>query len=265
VSARDAPPKVAPLAVVGDGADGGSTACARCGARLEPDDDFCPDCGLELPPGRLLRRRRRIRLAAVAAVLLCAFAAAATFGVLWQNEASSGDRARGELRTASAQAAAAKTAQQRLSDDLAATRLELEQVESVAAVRGGVLTQAGKAVKQVEPLLSSVDSLQQLTGKIQTSRDRFATNADDVVDSLVDFSNAILEAQQNGDELDGAWVDEEIDSIQSQLDDLSASYETLDSTDAAYSKASHRFGTRATDFAAVIRKLRVQLQAVLKG
>ena len=49
--------------------------------------------------------------------------------------------------------------QQRLNRELAATRVKLAQVERLAELRGGVLTRSRQAVEQVEPLLSSVDSL----------------------------------------------------------------------------------------------------------
>ena len=194
-------------------------------------------------------------------MLLALLAAAATFGVLWQREASSADRARGQLRTVSTQLAT----QQRLNRELAATRVKLAQVERLAELRGGVLTQTRQAVKQVEPLLSSVDSLQRLTGQIQTSRNRFATRTAAVVDSLIAFSNAVLKAQQDGDPLHEAWVGTQIDSINTKLDSLGSSYDALDGNDAAYSKASRRFENRATDFNLVIRKLQQHLQAVLEG
>jgi predicted nucleic acid-binding Zn ribbon protein/chromosome segregation ATPase len=265
MSVDRAVPKRAPVAVAPDAVgDGVSAVCEACGAPLEPDDDFCPECGVELPAGRRLRRRRRLRIAAVAAVLLAAVGAAATFAVLWQSEASSGDRARSQVQAATRDAAVAQATQERLARQLAATRVKLAQVERLADVRAGVVGQANQAVKQVEPLLSSVDSLRRLTGKIQTSRNQFAEAANDVVDSLIDFSNAVLEAQQSGDELDGAWVAEQIDSLNGDLDSLADRYDALDSADAAYGRASKRFEARANDFNLAIRTLRQQLQAVLE-
>ena len=261
MSARDAPPLAEPLAAVEDAAPGGSVSCEACGAPLEPDDDFCPECGLELAAGRTLRRRRRVRLAAVAAVLLALLAAAATFGVLWRREASSGDRARGQLRTVSTQLAA----QQRLNRELAATRVKLAQVERLAELRGGVLTQTRQAVKQVEPLLSSVDSLQRLTGQIQTSRNRFATRTAAVVDSLIAFSNAVLKASRAATRSTRrGWERRSTRSTRSSTASARATTRWTAATPPT-SKASRRFENRATDFNIVIRKLQQQLQAVLEG
>jgi hypothetical protein len=258
-------PEGAPVAVTpeADG-DGTSAVCQACGAPLEPDDDFCPECGVELPEGRRLRRRRLLRIAALTAVLLAAVAAAATFAVLWQGEASSGDRARSQAQAATRDAAVAQATQRRLTLQLASTRVKLAQVERLADVRAGVVGQAKQAVKQVEPLLSSVDALRRVTGKIQTSRNQFADEANDVVESLIDFSNAILEAQQYDEELDGAWVDEQIDSLNADLDSLAARYDALDSADAAYGRASRRFESRANEFNLAIRTLQQQLQAVVE-
>jgi hypothetical protein len=265
MSVDRAVPKRAPVAVEPDaGGDGAPAVCDSCGAPLGPADDFCPECGVELPAGRKLRRRRRLRIAALAAVLLAAVAAAATFAVLWQSEASSGDRARSQVQAATGDAAVAQAAQRRLARQLASTRERLAQVERLADVRAGVVGQANQAVKQVEPLLSSVDSLRRLTGKIQTSRNQFADEANDVVESLIDFSNAVLETQQYGEELDGGWVDEQIDSLNDDLDSLAARYDALDSADAAYGRASRRFESRANEFNLAIRTLQQQLQAVVQ-
>jgi chromosome segregation ATPase/predicted nucleic acid-binding Zn ribbon protein len=264
MSVQDAPRKAAPPA--GDGGrDVAEATCEACGTPLEPDDDFCPACGAELPAGRRLRHRHTLRVAAVVAVLVAALAAAATFATLWQSEASSGDSARGRLRTASAQTAAAQAGQRHLTRELATTRLKLAQVQRLADLRGGVLTQTRVAVKQVEPLLSSVDSLQGITGRIQESRNRFATQAGDVVGRLVDFSNAVLEAQQNGEPLDDAWVEDQIGTLNTKLDRLHASYDALDQNAAAYDTASRRFEARATEFNAVVRRLQQQLLAVVEG
>jgi hypothetical protein len=264
MSVDRAAPKRAPVAVSPD-ADGGRLAarCQTCGAPLESDDEYCPECGAELPAGRSLRRRRRLGIAGLAAVLLATVVAAATFAVLWQSEASSGDRARSQVQAAAKEAAVAQAAQTRLARQLAVTRAQLAQVERLAAVRAGIVGQAGEAVRQVEPLLSSVDSLRRLTAQIQTSRNKFADEANDVVGSLIDFSNAILEAQQAGEELDGAWVDEQIDSLNSDLDSLAARYDALTGADAAYGRASKRFEARANEFNLAIRTLRQQLQAVV--
>ena len=262
MSAHVAPPQDASPPA---GDDGTGVVCESCGAPHEPDDDFCPACGLELAAGRRLRRRRRAGVTAVSAAVLAALSAAATFAVLWQSEASSGDRARGRLQTASAQTLSAQVTRQRLTRELAATRAKLAQMQRLAELRGGVLAQTRGSVKQVEPLLSSVDSLRAITGRIQDSRNRFAKQATDVVGQLIDFSNVVLDAQQTGKPLDDAWMGDQVDQLNARLDRLHASYDALGANDAAYNTASRRFEARATDFKAAVRKLQQQLLAVVHG
>jgi hypothetical protein len=248
-----------------EGSDGRrqELTCQSCGAPLEAEDEYCPECGAELQAGRELRHRRWILLGVAAAVFIAAVAAATTFGVLWRNETSSRDESRASLQIASTQAAEATAAAKRLRVELAGTQLQLEQMKRLASGHGDVLEQTGRVVDGVDPLLSNVDGLQQLTQRIQTSRDRFADSAGAAVDALIDFSNAILDAQASGEQLDEEWVDAQIDEINGLLDVAGNQYKSLAAADAAYAKASDRFELSANEFSQAVRQLRKQLHAVV--
>jgi uncharacterized protein YoxC len=256
----------------GMGGESFGPSCQRCGASVRAEQRFCTDCGDEMVrpmPGvaaevsaaegetsersgtavRRRRSRRAIALTVVASSLIVALACASTY---LARELSS---ARGEIN-------ALETTNASLEQDLAQTKKQLGSSLALSARRKRVLEQAESVVDRVDPVLSSADGMQDLTGQMQDEQASFATNSDSAIGylaSMVDYLSST----------DAYYYD--ISYIRSVLDGAVSAYEAsrtdadqLDSLSSKYGAASRGFETKATGYTLAVERLQKQLKAATK-
>ncbi len=115
---------------------------------------------------------------------------------------------------------------------------------------------------QVEPLLSSVDELQNLAAKIRDGRDSFASASGSLVGDLIDLGNYLIRTDPAY--IDFYYMNSLIDEINGEISSVRYYSSALDDYDGSYLGASTRFDTRATGFTSAVRALQKQLREVTR-
>jgi hypothetical protein len=253
-----------------------STSCSVCGTSLEFEERFCTACGARVfaedsagieavaaqPVGprialetdvsrrHWLRGRGRVLIPLGLCVLVLG-AAIAALATLWRAEVRAHRHATSQLFASQANVG-------ELEKSLERTKSSLAQAQALASKRKEVLLQANRVLKRVDPLLSSVDELQQVTSGIRTSRDTFAADSDQMVSVLIGLYNYV--SQTSTDYIDWYWVSDQVNVVNGELATVRSDAATLSSYDSKYDDASTRFGLRATAYTSSVRALQGQLK-----
>lgn len=253
-----------------------ASICTACGAPLTPDDAFCTRCGeptsspgtvrgfqeiaslaqdTEASSIALAGRRRTRRLVYLAIVFV---AATTTFAALWLAELSRHSHTRSKLGAEISQLEASRRT---LESELASMRAELADVTALSARRRNVLLKTKAVLRNVEPLLSSVDELREVTGHMQDLRNQFRASSASLVDDLITLANYLLRSDAYYDRY---WVNSMIDRVNGELETVRYYANSLTGYDGDYNGASGRFETRANGYSAAVRELQTQLETVAR-
>jgi hypothetical protein len=99
-------------------------------------------------------------------------------------------------------------------------------------------------LKNVDPLLTDADQLQQITGSIQTARDTFALDSTQMTTDLIYLENY----EANPQNYPGVDQYSLIAQVNSEIYAVNADYANLTSYDGNFSAASTKFGNHANGF-----------------
>ena len=181
---------------------------------------------------------------------------AVLFGVLWRGEASKHHSTVRALQAKEGEYTALGAAYKKLDAQLQATK-------ALSDRRASVLRQTEKVLRRVEPLLSTVDRLQNLTGDIQQQRDAFTMSSEALVSDLITFGNYLIDTPT--DLLDVSYASSLIDGINAEINTTNNDLDSLSADDSQYADASATFSQKATPFSGAVRELQRQLRAVVRS
>ena len=251
--------------------EAGNAFCTRCGARLdeaptheevviaEPEPDPEPVAVDRREPIAALsvsredRSRRRWRWMVVGGAVGLVVVAT-LLGVLWRGEAAKHHSTVRALHVKQGEYTALAVAYKKLD-------AQLQTTKALSDRRASVLLQTEKVLRRVEPLLSTVDRLQNLTGDIQQQRNALTTSSGALVDDLITFGNYLIDTP--ADLIDVSYASSLIDGINSEINTTNSDLDSLSAYDSRYTDASTSFSQKATPFASAVRELQRQLKAVV--
>ncbi len=189
----------------------------------------------------------------LALALACLLAATATTAIVLREQRNT---ARHEL-------AASESTVARLRLELRRAQADLVNARVLSERRRAVLGRARTVLAGVDPLLSSVDELKELTAEIQTGRDTFAGDAESLIDTTIVLVNYLVDT--NSADVDTTYLNELVDKANGELDDVRDDSKRLAAVDGRYGAAARRFDTRATTLSGAVESLERQLTPLAKG
>lgn len=193
-------------------------------------------------------RSWKLRTALVASIVL-GLAGTATFGLLWNSEKTHRHRVADQRDAAQASLSATQK-------KLATTLASLRATSALANQRRAVLLRAQTVLAKVDPLLSDADHIKQVASDIQSVRDTFANDSNQMTSDLLYLEN--YEANpQNYPGVDQYGLVAQVDN---ELSTVRSDYAALTASDSSFSDASTTFGNHATAFTQAVRKLQAELQ-----
>jgi uncharacterized protein YoxC len=245
--------------------------CPSCHASIRAEQRFCTDCGAETVHGapttlvelplraaeisvgapKVPRRRltRAVALTAAASLIIVALAGATVY------------LAR-ELSSAHDEITALEGANQELERDLTVTRAELGSTRELSARRKRVLQQAQNVVKQVDPVLSSADTMQVLTAQMQDEQASFADNSDYAISSLATMVSYL--ASTDAYYYDISYISGVLDNAVAYYEASRADANDLTSLSSKYDTATRGFESKATGYTLAVERLQKQLATATK-
>lgn len=235
--------------VAGVAPDTGSS-CRECGGQLAEGDSFCTGCGAPVAAERTRVGSRR-HLVVTIAIALVSVLAAGTLTTLWLAERSAHSKTRDALSTAELEVAT-------LSREKSALESKLAETERLASRRAALLARAAQVTKGIDPLLNSVDELKVITGRIQDSRDSYATASAELTSDLIALGSYLVSTDPYY--VSTYYVNSLIDEINDEIDTVRYYAAQLDGHDADYGSATRRFDTRANALSEAVRRLQRELR-----
>lgn len=191
-------------------------------------------------------------LTASIAALLVALAAATAFGLFWYETLKERNNATATLADVREEKEALELANRELQQDLG-------NAKRLASQRAVLLDRADKVLGAVEPLLSSVDELQEIAGEMQSERSSYQSASEALKSDLVSLANYLLDVDYAY--ADWGWVSSMIDEINGEIGTVGYWGGEMSDTDTKYDTATTRFSNRATNLNQSIRALQKQLKA----
>jgi hypothetical protein len=250
---------------------GQSRACPECLVVAAPSDAFCTACGAELPgleiapaPARAgispsthfvqsppaggtstRHRRKALALGAGGLGVAAGLTGVVLLALAWHNERVDKHRAEATLRGALV--------------SLHSNESKLSAAKEVVGKQKALLNETAAVLRRVDPLLSNVDRLQQVTSDITAGRDTFSADANALVDSMITLGNDLIDAA-NISGVDVSYLSGEIDTVNSQIDTVRYESTNLSNYDDSYRAASNAFGNNADAFTKSVRQLQGALR-----
>lgn len=233
----------------------GSVICSQCGAALATGEKFCSACGREVVAPTRIRAARlfnqRVRVGVALMLSLLMLAGIVVFAILWRSEIDA-------RQQRDASIAQLNLSQTRLTAERDSLKRDLTETRAVASRRAAVLVKVEAALAFVEPLLSSVDELQSITGKMQGSRDSYYSASSVLKSDLIELANCLIR-----DACAYYYQANLIDEINGEIGSVDYYASELSGHDTSYSTAGDRFDGQASRFTDALRKLKAQLTTVL--
>jgi hypothetical protein len=259
--------------------------CASCGTEAATGDTFCTSCGHKLPPATeraggetaelptalpeqpdetLIAppppvahfvepaRGRSSLWVAVAVLAAVALAGSIAFAVLWRLQASDAQGLRRTLHTTRLTLASTQS-------DLGKTKQTLAATSSESEKRRQALVRTQDVLTKVDPLLSSVDGVQQKAGALGTQGSTISSDAEAFITTVAALVNYMLQPGTN----DYTYVGQQVDLANSELATIRADESLFSGDNSAYGAASTAFGTKATAFTDSVRALQRQLRGAV--
>lgn len=258
--------KICPACLVSNSAD--DAFCTACGAALEPAAEApteirdawpteaevtavqsplpapaVPSATATVPAAR--RGSRRL----TAALLVCA-AGLVAFAVLWQMQMS-------HAHSLSHTLARTESKLTSTSVQLRRTQAKLSSATALSEKRRFVLLQAKDVLGKVDPLLSSVDTIQNKAGAVGDQGSTLTSDAETFISTVADLVNYMLNT--NASYYDYGYINQGIDNANSELDTIRADEAVFASNTSAYGGASDAFSGKASAFTKSVRLLQKQL------
>jgi hypothetical protein len=245
--------------------------CAGCGQRAGSGESFCARCGSALTQATgatasdvdsapvptahasAVRRGRVLRMTALAIAAVFALAAIGALAFLWRGEIASHADTSASLVESQASVASLTTKNLVL-------QATLDETSALAARRAAVLLRAQRVLRQVTPLLSSVDAVQAVSLKMQESRGSYAGAAETLKSDLITLANYLLDV--NPEYIDYGYVNSLIDSVNGEISTFNYYGGELTGYDSDYAGASGRFETKASLFTSAVEAFKKQLSTV---
>ena len=252
-----------------DASEAKTGRCMECGGAVAADDDFCTHCGAQVGrPGDAVIAPLRggmghepqvaasdagrapswpwlAGLAAAVALAIAAGAAAAHYRAELQSTQT-------ELAASEQQVAKLEAARSALGD-------ELESSKQLSERRAAVLRRADSVLGGIDPILSSVDELKEVTSQIQSARDDFLAASGTLTVSLIDLADYLIGA---GGDVNDDRLTVAIDDVNAQIDHAQVLARRLARSDKTYTAAASRFDLRASALSERIQALKKQLNAL---
>ena len=144
-----------------------------------------------------------------------------------------------------------------LERGLAFTTAKLQSTEALSTRRKDVLEQAKTVVRQVDPVLSSADTLQVLTSQMQDQQASFADNSDSVISYLATMVDYL--ASTSALYWDISYVQDVLDNAVTYYNASRADADQLGTLSSRYDRASRRFETKATGYTQAVERLQKRL------
>jgi hypothetical protein len=189
----------------------------------------------------------------IAAAIIVPVGAAAVFGGLWALELGHANKLGRSLHKTQATLALTQA-------NLAQTKKSLLQASNQSERRRLAIVQTQDVLQKVDPLLSSVDSVQSKAGTLSTQGTVVAGDAESFITTVAALVNYMINNGNDPAYLDYSWIGGQIDTANSQLSTLRADEGLFGSDTSDYGSASSGFGTKATAFTQSVRSLQKQLK-----
>jgi hypothetical protein len=197
------------------------------------------------------RGRRRWPLIAV---LVAVLAGTVVLGVLWRLQASDAQHLRRTLHATRLRLASSQS-------DLSRTKQTLAATSSKSEKRRQALVQTQDVLAQVDPLLSSVDGVQNKAGALGDQGSTISSDAEAFIGTVADLVNYMLQPGTN----DYTYVGQQVDTANSELATMRADEGLFGDANSAYGTASTAFGSKASAFTQSVRALQKQLKGAVGG
>lgn len=253
------------------GAEHGHIMCSRCGASVASGQRFCTECGEQLAggvetpqatlvdeggPAEARAQGRQTKLPTwskvvgpIFIVLLIALSGAAVFLAT-------------ELSSARDENDALSEENAELSGALSQTRDQLRDAQVLSTRRKRVLKDAESVLNRVDPVLSSADTMQNLTSDMQAEQASFAANSDQVISYLATMVNYL--GSTDAYYYDIAYIRGMLNEAVYYYDSSRGDADDLAGLSSRYDGASAAFERKATAYTRSIERLNKQLQAVTR-
>jgi hypothetical protein len=186
---------------------------------------------------------------------LLGLAVALVLAILWQLQTDRTHHVQRSLAVTQAELEQTHT-------QLTKTKAHLRSVAAESERRRGVLLQTAVVLKQVDPLLSSVDGIQAQAGSMKDEGDAIASDAETLIGSMATLAEYLIRTDTAY--VDYAYVTDLIDNIKTDLGGLRADESLFTGANSRYGSASAKFGNKADAFSAAVRDLQNQLTAASK-
>jgi hypothetical protein len=186
------------------------------------------------------------------AALVAVSAGAIVLGALWRMQASNAQHLRRTLHATRLTLASTQSNLDQTKQALAATRSESEK-------RRQALVQTQDVLAKVDPLLSSVDGVQNKAGALGIQGETISSDAEAFITTVANLVTYLLAPGTNN----YTYVNQQIDIANNELDTMRADESLFGSDSSGYGAASTAFGTKATAFTQSVRALQKQLKGAV--
>jgi hypothetical protein len=246
-----------------------TATCPSCGAAVGEHQHYCTRCGISIPDAAppvptpsgdggaegaevLQRGRFSTRSKVALGVSILVLVGLAVGNIYFGTQLSSANDEIASLEDDNAD----------LQRGLAFTRAELKSAQALSTQRKRVLENTKRVVKQVDPVLSSADTMQLLTAQMQEEQASFAANSDLTIGYLAELVEYLGTTDPYYYSI--SFITSMLDEAVAYFDASRTDEEDLASLSSRYKDASKRFENKATKYTLAVERLEKQLSSATK-